>query len=886
MVAELNIYNIKSLGQVSTPDIIVDFMLDAVGYQGETILNKHILDNSCGDGAFLKSIVKRYIKAAKEKNLSQKEIKKGLETYIHGVEIDRFAYENCVKNLNAIFSANYDLKLADALFVRNYDKKMDFVVGNPPYVKIHNLNGEYKSIISQKELKGMQLNPAGKLIYITPSYFKSASSKILREKICQEKKLVHIYNFKHQQIFPNITTYPVISLFDNSHCSQKFNYSAAELKNGSENKKNHCEVKNAFATLADGIFIADKFSFTSADIIKVVKSSTGEIKECIFPYRYDKEAKRYLLKDFAELESNTQKYLLNFQFQLKNSLFNKEFSNIKLGLVPAEMGIYGGVYVLPNGTEPKEIENHIRSEKFKEFVKVFGEHRNELDNLNQEFLKCLERSFLKYLEKGAKGVRGTGKLKILHPHIANDLRNILDRILTSRSSYARKNWRKIKVLIIDEISMLGGELFDKLESLARQIRQSEQPFGGIQLILAGDFCQLPPVGKSPLYCFAAKAWENCIRETVNLTQPTWPDDGIRPVSLYATSQEAEATNNHELAQLSAPSYLFVAEDQEKEPGKLKELIRDCLAATKLELKIGAQVMLITNYLERKLVNGSQGVVIGFVKGLPRVKFTNGKILIIEKHTWEKIESYDNNNRPGQTIERLKVDLSKCFVSGQIYVALSRARDPQLLQVINFPYRRLWCDYKVQKYYSNLNSAGENEVPVIILSLVSATLILFFLLTVLHNIGQLTLNNEEIKLLKVELEKEKMLTNIEIPNYFLLRKDEFGSNVYCCQKCWNENEKAYLESDYELIKSYVKESRKFYPCLVTCRECGERIVIKRRDLHDEKAKSDEEAAARRLAQSSIVEAEASKEQTKLPKEQQIEKPSHFQPEQTSSVQLEE
>jgi len=70
--------------------------------------------------------------------------------------------------------------------------------------------------------------------------------------------------------------------------------------------------------LADDIFIAGKFPFTSPDIIKVVKSSTGEVKECIFPYRYDKETKRYLLKDFAELELNTQNYLLSFQSQLKN----------------------------------------------------------------------------------------------------------------------------------------------------------------------------------------------------------------------------------------------------------------------------------------------------------------------------------------------------------------------------------------------------------------------------------------------------------------------------------------------------------------------------------------------------------------------------------------
>jgi len=77
-------------------------------------------------------------------------------------------------------------------------------------------------------------------------------------------------------------------------------------------------VKNAFATLADDIFIADKFPFASSDIIKIIKSSTGEIKDCIFPYHYDEENKKYLLKDFAELDENTKNYLLTFQSQLKN----------------------------------------------------------------------------------------------------------------------------------------------------------------------------------------------------------------------------------------------------------------------------------------------------------------------------------------------------------------------------------------------------------------------------------------------------------------------------------------------------------------------------------------------------------------------------------------
>src|SRR4051794_40484540 len=149
MKLKTNVYNLKNLGQVSTPKTIVEFMLDAVGYKEKTIINKHILDNSCGDGAFLKSIIKRYIKSAQEKKLTNKEIKTGLETYIHGIEINKIAYKKCVKGLKQIFKANYDIKLNDALLLNDYDKKMDFVVGNPPYVKIHNLNAEYKNLISQ-----------------------------------------------------------------------------------------------------------------------------------------------------------------------------------------------------------------------------------------------------------------------------------------------------------------------------------------------------------------------------------------------------------------------------------------------------------------------------------------------------------------------------------------------------------------------------------------------------------------------------------------------------------------------------------------------------------------------------------------------------------------
>lgn len=90
-----------------------------------------------------------------------------------------------------------------------------------------------------------------------------------------------------------------------------------------------------------------------------------------------------------------------------------------------------------------------------------------------------------------------------------------------RNSKARNRWQRTKVLIIDEISMVDGELFDKLEAVARQIRGNGRPFGGIQLIITGDFFQLPPVpenNKIAKFAFEAETWNTSIDYTIGLTQ--------------------------------------------------------------------------------------------------------------------------------------------------------------------------------------------------------------------------------------------------------------------------------------------------------------------------------------------------------------------------------
>lgn len=90
-----------------------------------------------------------------------------------------------------------------------------------------------------------------------------------------------------------------------------------------------------------------------------------------------------------------------------------------------------------------------------------------------------------------------------------------------RNQKAKNRWMRTRVLIVDEISMVDGDLFDKLESIARSIRNNGRPFGGIQLVITGDFFQLPPVpdyGRVAKFSFDAATWNTSIEHTIGLTQ--------------------------------------------------------------------------------------------------------------------------------------------------------------------------------------------------------------------------------------------------------------------------------------------------------------------------------------------------------------------------------
>lgn len=220
-----------------------------------------------------------------------------------------------------------------------------------------------------------------------------------------------------------------------------------------------------------------------------------------------------------------------------------------------------------------------------------------------------------------------------------------------RSKKHLRRWQEMRALVIDEVSMLDGELLDKLNHVAKKIRKNHTPFGGIQVIFCGDFFQLPPVSKDPhnptKFAFESTSWKEGVDITVMLkrvfrqqgdlkfiemlnkmrlgkidadTESEFrklsrklPDDEIIPAELYSTRTEVDRANNHRLSTLPGEMHDFKAVDG----GDLKDkelrdkLLQNFLAPKELHLKVGAQVMMIKN-IDATLVNGSLGKVLDFM----------------------------------------------------------------------------------------------------------------------------------------------------------------------------------------------------------------------------------------------------------------------------------
>lgn len=262
---------------------------------------------------------------------------------------------------------------------------------------------------------------------------------------------------------------------------------------------------------------------------------------------------------------------------------------------------------------------------------------------------------------------------------------------------AKKRWKQTQILIIDEISMMTPDFFEKLDVIGKRVRGSTLPWGGIQLVLCGDFFQLPPVVRGisgehagpGRFAFEAAAWKSAGLVSVVLTKierqidpefqtllnecrigsPSaksidllksrqgldWKSKLIRPTLLFSRNADVDVINEKNVVALAQPLRKYDAKtDIRPDPmmmrndiptGELLEryvgkLDNDANYAPHLELCKGCQVMLLVNKdIEAGLVNGSRGVVVDFRgDGVPIVQFLHGDPIVVDYHDWQSNDS--------------------------------------------------------------------------------------------------------------------------------------------------------------------------------------------------------------------------------------------------------
>ena len=355
---------------------------------------------------------------------------------------------------------------------------------------------------------------------------------------------------------------------------------------------------------------------------------------------------------------------------------------------------------------------------------------------------------------------------------------VVDRVC--KNKHKRGVWIDTDILIVDEVSMMSCKLFRVLDRIARKTRKClDIPFGGMQVVFSGDFYQLPPVGndeepETKAFCFESEHWNSTFDEVVQLktmfrqSDPAYAkvlnqirvgmiskkgvkllearvgttcnDHLIKPTILLPRRRDADVINKRELAKLETEERQFKLtphweSDNTVTPGsgigvnhvsdeqranEVKYLSTNIMADSELVLKEGAQVMCVANVDMDgpvPLVNGSQGVVVGFDNDMPMVEFLGGVVRKVFPHLWESENvkgvgvmqiplihawAITIHKAQGVTLELAQIDAgNSIFECGQTYVALSRVKSAEGLYLTAFDLGKIKINGKVRNFYASL-----------------------------------------------------------------------------------------------------------------------------------------------------------------------------------------
>lgn len=317
----------------------------------------------------------------------------------------------------------------------------------------------------------------------------------------------------------------------------------------------------------------------------------------------------------------------------------------------------------------------------------------------------------------------------------DDLKRMKER------KYLKEHLENAQVLVIDEISMLHAKQLNLVNQVLKYFKESDQAFGGIQVILAGDFFQLPPVGRQgernrDKFCFMSEAWveakfrvcylteqhrqeDAMLNDILNairaqrmtpeyhaaLAQSKHHDLGDTYTRLYTHNMDVDSLNHQHLNELNTESHQFdaVLDGNAKLLETLKSSVR---APESLVLKLHAKVMFVKNNFDMGYINGSIGEVVGFEEDdefglLPKVNLTDGTSLLVAPETWsvendegKVIASFRQiplrlawaitiHKSQGMTLDAAEINLSHTFEKGQGYVAISRLKSLNGLKLLGY-----------------------------------------------------------------------------------------------------------------------------------------------------------------------------------------------------------
>ncbi len=318
-----------------------------------------------------------------------------------------------------------------------------------------------------------------------------------------------------------------------------------------------------------------------------------------------------------------------------------------------------------------------------------------------------------------------------------------------------KRLRDVEGVIIDEISMIPSTAFEVAEHLARQARESSLPWGGMRVIVVGDFAQLPPVTRSGTareWAFKCQTWIQSDFQVARLTQnqrtydQTFLDvlgfvrrgqvnemvknyldlktrdhnEDDETIRLLPRRDQSEFFNQKKLHQIHEPevkiSSIYLGEEK-----MVEALKKNSPIPSELILKVGAKVLFLQNDPQKRWVNGTRGTVVDIAPD----KIT------VEKETWRHVTvdktqfSLQNaegrtmasvinfpltlayattiHKSQGATLDELWVDLSRLWEPGQAYVALSRLRTGDGLKLIGWNSRSFITDPEVTRFYEQLKN---------------------------------------------------------------------------------------------------------------------------------------------------------------------------------------